>query len=485
MNLGFESNRPELLHTLEDVIRIFIPDVKFTGSDTCAKLRITVDSHEKIVVLARVIDKDCLKLEIKEEFHQDEEPNNQVRRLARLAVYQLLLKKTGGKGSPWGILTGTRPTKIVHRWLDKGRTFQEVERGLVKRYALAEEKARLLVQVARVQRPFLLHISSPKPVSIYIGIPFCPTRCAYCSFAGEPIGRAGTLVPAYLSALRDEIASVRQILEEFNLQVQAVYLGGGTPTCLSETDFDKLLTFIRESFPWDEVREFTVEAGRPDTLGKTKFQLMKESGVTRVSINPQSMHQETLDLIGRKHSVEEIIEKYYQAIEMKFDINMDLILGLPGETPGHVESTMEKMAKLKPDNLTVHTLAVKRNSIINRERSAFRLANSKDAEEMLEISRKKAQEMGMYPYYLYRQKNILGQLENTGYCFPGKECHYNINIMEERQTIIGLGVGAGSKFVNSQGELEDAVYNPKDISYYLKQLNLLTKKKIDKLVSIV
>lgn len=485
MNLQFFSDRPVLLHTVEDVVRIFFPGVKFVGQGSDAVLSVVTSINEKIEITARISTENDGGCTVAEEYNCEEERENQIRRVSRLAVYHLLKKETDGTGSPWGILTGIRPTKIVHRWMDQGMTRPEIEQRLRTRFELSEEKSRLLIDVSHVQRSFIADSNFSEHVSVYIGIPFCPTRCIYCSFSAEPLSTSKNLVQPYLEALHREIAHVSIAVKNLGLKVQSVYLGGGTPSCLDHRDFALLLSHIGKAFINDDVKEFTVEAGRPDTLDRSKFNTMKKLGVSRISVNPQTMHQKTLDLIGRQHTVEEIVEKYLEARDTGFLLNMDIILGLPGETPWHVGETLDQIAELRPDNLTVHTLAVKRNSVIYRERGKYPLAGAEEAEKMMDISREKAAAMGMFPYYLYRQKNILGHLENTGYCRQGKECLYNINMIEERQTIIGMGVGAGSKLINSNGMLDTSIYNPKDITCYLERIDMVIKKKIDKLVSIV
>ncbi|ATW23966.1 coproporphyrinogen dehydrogenase HemZ [Candidatus Formimonas warabiya] len=486
MNINLLSNRPELIRAVEEVVRIYYPGVKISGEDPQFTIDLAVEAAPRIKIAGTLNHREgTRKFCLEEEFTGDEEHGNQLRRLARVVVYRLLAQEKDKTGSPWGILTGIRPTKIVHRWMDKDWTPDDIKEKLVHRYLLDPEKAELLVQVANVQRPFLPMKERSDQVSVYLGIPFCPSRCTYCSFSAEPLKKVLHLVHPYLDALKWEIEQIGSALKTWGVDVQTVYVGGGTPTCLDEKEFDHFLHAIAKSFPLRNLNEFTVEAGRPDTLNQEKLWIMKERGVSRVSINPQTMHQETLDRVGRKHTVGQVLESCFQAAELGFLINMDLILGLPGETCAQVEETFRRIGEVKPDNLTVHTLALKKKAPMNKEKEAYLRTSNLEVEKMIALSRNWSERMGMVPYYLYRQKNILGKLENTGYCLPGKECLYNIHIMEERQTVLGLGVGAGSKFVSRDLQFLTADYNPKDIACYLERIEETVKKKIDKLATIV
>ena len=407
------------------------------------------------------------------------ERENEKKRAVKLCVYRLLCCLRGGVPSPWGILTGVRPVKIVHRLIEKGYGREKVLEVLQKDYAVAPEKAALLWEVADCQRPFLLPMSALKRVaSVYVGIPFCPTRCLYCSFPGYPLARWEKWTEPFLSALLREIEEVGREMRSLEWKVQSIYIGGGTPTCLGERETAAFLAAVREWF-WDsETAEFTVEGGRPETLTAEKLALLKEYGVSRLSINPQSMQDKTLRLIGRSHSARDIMEAVERARRFGFaTLNMDVIVGLPGETAAEVFSTMEEIKKLRPENLTVHTMAVKRASQLKEEYSRWELPAAEEVNAMLEITRAAAREMGMRPYYLYRLKRILGNLENVGYSLPGHESCYNIQMIEERQTVVGLGGGAGSKwFAPETGALAGS-YNPKDPINYVERVEELIERK--------
>ena len=425
---------------------------------------------------------------------EGQEQVNLKRRLMRRLTLQVLQEITGTEAGPWGILTGIRPSKVVHRRLDQGWKPEQIEGELIQEYALDRIKAQLLVEVAQRQRPFLRSGADiPHLVSIYVGIPFCPSRCLYCSFPSYTWPRKGNLVELFLSALIREIQTVGTELRRADIGVQSIYVGGGTPTSLLPEQLSRLLAALRGNLPiysweqWDQSRygEFTVEAGRPDTLDAERLEVMKESGVNRLSINPQTMQDRTLNLIGRKHSAAETIRAYQLARQIGFNcLNMDVILGLPGETAEDVAFTLKTLSKLQPDNLSVHTLAIKRASRLKEEREQWILPGTKEVETMSCISQAAAASMGMQPYYLYRQKNILGNLENVGYARPGWENIYNIQVMEERQTIIGLGGGAGSKWVNRQDFTLTNTYNPKDPQNYVDRIEEILGKKIDRIRSL-
>ena len=399
----------------------------------------------------------------------------QQRWLARLNLYHLLIEITGQASNPWGILSGIRPAKLVHRMLDQGRTPETVLKSLTQDFALQPEKAQLVTGVALRQRPFLLRPEElANKVSIYIGIPFCPTRCLYCSFPANVLpGEEAT--QAFLTALFADMAAAREALSRYGLSVQTVYIGGGTPTSLTLPDLDALLAKTVTLFA-GEATEFTVEAGRPDSLDDAKIRLLVDYGVNRVSVNPQTMQQKTLKLIGRMHSVQDIICVFGKIRMCNIPvINMDIIAGLPGESVGDMADTLRQITALKPDSLTVHTLALKRGSRLSESVEAYEMPDALVTAEMLSLADQTAKNLGMLPYYLYRQKRMAGNLENIGYSLPGKECIYNIQVIEERQTILGIGPAATTKVVQPCGLTN--YYQPKDISTYINTLpNRLQKR---------
>ena len=393
-------------------------------------------------------------------------------------VFDLLASYTG-KHPKWGALTGIRPVKLIHEMLDKGLDYESAKKQLLNVYKLHPEKAELLIRTARNQRP-LIDMPYANKATVYIHIPFCSTRCLYCSFPSDLISRVSGKMDAYLDCLEQEMAPVMEQLASRGTEVDTVYIGGGTPTVLGHAHLERLLGIVQENIAQRfKLREYTVEAGRPDSLDRKKLQLMKDYGVTRVSINPQSMNQETLDLIGRSHTVDDIVEIYKQAREVGFDsINMDVILGLPGETEQHMRHTMEGIAALKPDNITIHTLAVKRASAWRESFRQYDPSRKGLAEGMAEVCEEWLYRLGMEPYYLYRQKYMLDHLENIGYAMPGKECLYNIQFMHEKRDIWAFGAGASSKIYYPEEDRLVRIGNVKNLDEYLSRADEMTEKKL-------
>ncbi|WLR51457.1 coproporphyrinogen III oxidase [Bacillus tianshenii] len=394
-----------------------------------------------------------------------------------------LLQKLTGVKQPWGTLTGIRPTKLYHRYLQK-MPREETQEQLKERFLISDEKISLMEKIVDRQltvMPDLYEVANE--VSIYIGIPFCPTKCAYCTFPAYAInGRQGS-VDGFLGGLHYEIEETGRWLKENNVNITTVYFGGGTPTSITAEEMDRLYDTMYRSFPsMDRVREVTVEAGRPDTITPEKLQVLNKWNIDRISINPQSYIQETLKAIGRHHTVEETIEKFHLAREMGMNnINMDLIIGLPGEGVKELEHTLIETEKLMPESLTVHTLSFKRASEMTRNKEKYKVADSDEIQEMMKLASEWTVDKGYDPYYLYRQKNILGNLENVGYALPGQESLYNILIMEEQQTILGLGCGAASKFVHPDTRKITRFANPKEPKVYNEKFIEYTNKKLEKL----
>jgi oxygen-independent coproporphyrinogen-3 oxidase len=393
------------------------------------------------------------------------------------SVYDLLSSFTG-KHPRWGILTGIRPVKIVHELLDRGCSREDVRHTLQEIYRLHPSRVDLMMKTAEVQRP-LIRKGGPRTVSVYIHIPFCSSRCFYCSFPSDLFGRISDKIGDYLDCLHREMSALSDEFQRLGISVDTVYIGGGTPTVLAYADLERLLCMtescFRSRFP---LSEYTVEAGRPDSLDPQKLRLLKNYGVTRISINPQSMNQETLDRVGRNHTTEDVARTFQQARETGFDcINMDVILGLPGETPRHMEHTMEAIAALGPENITVHTLAVKRASALKESFHQYDPSRRGLAEEMSAVCRRWTEHMDMVPYYLYRQKYMLDHLENVGYTVPGKECRYNIDIMEEKRSIWAFGAGASSKLYHPEEDRLERVANVKNLEDYISRIGEMIERK--------
>lgn len=420
----------------------------------------------------------------------DESPRSFEHRLRRVAKGLLVdvLGDLRGFSPGWGMLTGVRPTKLVHQMLDAG--VADPEHELRTAYRLAPDKAALVTGVARLQRPYLNQ--DPRAISLYIGIPFCPSICSFCSFSIYPILEHKGQVPGFLAALGREMEIIGEAIRELGLRVQSIYFGGGTPTSPRDEDFAWMLdqaaaTLLKGQQP----EEYTVEAGRPETITRPKLDAMAAHGVTRISVNPQTTVQATLLHLGRIHTV----EKFYRAYDLvrnhahPFVVNSDIIIGLPGEGPEEVAYTLQEMKRLAPDNLTVHTLAIKRGSKLHQMEGqaaeALRALTYDEAEHLIRDAARTAAAMGQHPYYLYRQKFMVGAMENVGYSLPGRESVYNIQMMEERQTVIGLGGGATSKWYKPlggySGWLLKAPDNPNDPASYMARVEELARRRVEEL----
>ncbi len=401
------------------------------------------------------------------------------------ALYRALAFETK-KELPWGTLTGIRPTKILMKELMKepiinAQVVTKITQSFIDTYSVSENKAKLGVEIAVRERDILQTIDLEKGYSLYIGIPFCPTTCLYCSFTSYPIIRYKEKVEKYLEACEKEMQFVAKTYKNRNLN--SVYIGGGTPTTLTASQLEWLLKRIMELFDMSSCKEFTVEAGRADSITKEKLEVIKRYGVTRISINPQTMRNETLKLIGRNHTVEEVKQVFHLAREMGFtNINMDLIVGLPGETDEDVLYTMNEVTKLDPDSVTVHSLAIKRASALHQLIQEKGIKVMHNSEATMEITEKAARKMQMMPYYLYRQKNMAGNFENVGYAKAGKFGIYNILIMEEVQSIVAIGAGTVSKIVFPNGRIErcDCV---KDVDLYIERIEEMIQRKADMFIN--
>ena len=390
-------------------------------------------------------------------------------------LYRLLSAQTG-KELPWGTLTGIRPTKIALTKLYDGWTDEQIETYMRETYFTSKEKIDLSIDVAERERRLLSTIDYENGYSLYVGIPFCPTTCLYCSFTSFPIVKWEKRMDLYKEALFKEMEYVAEQMKDRPLST--IYFGGGTPTSLNPQDLDEILTKVEELFPVEQAVEFTVESGRPDSITREKLQVLRNHGISRISINPQTMKQATLDLIGRRHTVEDVKEKFRLARELGFDnINMDLIVGLPGETIDDVRQTMEEIKALGPDSVTVHSLAIKRAARLNIYKERYGNLKIVNTQEMIDLTAQYAEEMGLKPYYLYRQKNMAGNFENVGYAVPGKECLYNILIMEEKQTIAACGAGTTTKvYFPAENRIERAE-NVKEVEQYIDRIDEMIGRK--------
>lgn len=455
------------------------------GRRVITRLKVSVDDGEAVLrksSLARL----------------DERFGAEVNRLVKKNLYLLLADNFGLDCVPYGILHGVRPTKIIQRWLAEG--FGVTSQGVIDRdkisrricsdYLTDRDKANLLTEVSISQLP-ILHSGDAKTISVYVGIPFCKTRCLYCSFPSHVLP-AENKIADFMRTLARDIEAASDAIERYGFKVQTIYIGGGTPTALPEKFFAEMLETVHKNFHGANVEEFTVEAGRPDTITEQKISAMKNFGVTRVSINPQTMQQRTLDFIGRKHSVEDFIRAFHDlrgASDWK--INADLILGLPGERLADFKDSLSKVLALAPDDITLHALAIKRGSKmqariadeINRLED-FNLPSDSEVREMSAFAEKLLRGENYLPYYLYRQGYSSGQIENVGWCRRGAEGIYNVQMMGERQTILGIGGAASTKVPDFANKRIQTAFNAKDLTTYLRDVDKYIERRENILAEI-
>ncbi|NLW57099.1 MAG: coproporphyrinogen dehydrogenase HemZ [Firmicutes bacterium] len=390
-----------------------------------------------------------------------------------------LLKQSRDLELPWGILTGVRPTKIYHYLRDLGFYSREIREKLETLYLLAPDKAALLVEVGENQRPWLE--AAEEQLCIYIGIPFCPTKCRYCSFASYPLSTHAHLVKGFLAALMYELEVIGQALSQVDRPVVALYIGGGTPTVLNHQQLSTLLRQIDQQLPMADLQEFTVEAGRPDTLDREKLSILRDNGVTRISVNPQTTNPQTLQLIGRQHTLADLDRAVKLVREVKIPcLNMDMIIGLPGESEQDWENTLKRLLSAEAENITLHTLAPKRAAVWDYSQIKQEI-NAEQVSLSLERIYAQLRIKGYHPYYLYRQRRSVAGQENTGYTLNGWEGIYNILMMEERTTIIGLGGGAISKWFNPETHTLSRTPNPKCPATYQQRIKEIVGEKVNKL----
>ena len=388
--------------------------------------------------------------------------------------YYLAATKVLGTAPPWGALSGVRPTKLSTKCMLEGGSEKDAARLLEKTYFVTPERSRLCVDASKhtLEAAKLLE---PGDLSVYIGIPFCPTRCSYCSFVSESIERFGAFLPPYLEALHREIAYTGKLLADSGYHIRSLYMGGGTPTTLSSAQMKGLLRAIKDSFDLSRCLEFTVEGGRPDTLDEEKLRVIHDGGATRISINPQTMADDVLAAVGRKHTAAQTVEAFRQARAVGFeDINMDLIAGLPEDTPEKFAASLSQVLALNPSNVTVHTLALKKGANLFQNRTA--LPSNEDVSQMLSGAEVSLRAHDFEPYYLYRQKYMSGSFENTGWCRPGFTGWYNIYMMEELHTILSLGGGGMNKINLPAGQLE-RFHNPKSPQDYIARIDTILHQK--------
>jgi coproporphyrinogen dehydrogenase HemZ len=478
-DISISFNKRDFEYDVYTLVKAFYPGKEITTfytdenthpAEAFLKLDVSMyDDHIDLTVDEKNKDKISASVAVPE--NDRKERKNILKRL----IYETLADISGQK-LPWGTLTGIRPTKIPMALMEEGLRNPDIAKYMREVYCTSPKKTALAIAVANREKEILDRINPEEGYSLYVGIPFCPSICLYCSFGSHPYDRWGKFSEEYLSALFKELDYIASKMK--NKKLQTIYIGGGTPTTLNADQLERLLLHIRDSFDMKDVMEFTVEAGRPDTVDLEKMEVLIRNGVDRVSINPQTMNQKTLDTIGRNHTVEQVVTAFDLARKAGFkNINMDIIVGLPGEGLEEVKETLKRIKELHPDSLTVHSLALKRATRLNLFKDVYTPVSFENSQEIMDLVDIAAMEMGMEPYYMYRQKNMAGNLENIGYAVRGCFGIYNILIMEEKQSILAAGSGASSKFVFADGRIERAE-NVKDIKNYIERIDeMLTRKE--------
>lgn len=502
-------NKPEFEYDVHSLIKAFFPKEEVEMYYTCSTEEVSEQNvactHRNMEDLTQEeLDKVTATFSIyygeneiqivwageqeqRKEFSADFSDRRETKNRLKQNLYELL-EKGSGQTLPWGTLTGIRPTKIPMKLMEEGKSREEIASYMKETYLATDEKIELSMDIAERERKLLSKIDYENGYSLYIGIPFCPSTCLYCSFTSYPLGAWKDKVDAYLDALEKEIDFTAETCK--NKKLNSVYIGGGTPTTLEPYQLDRLITKIQNSFSFEDCVEFTVEAGRPDSITREKLQVLKDHGIDRISINPQTMKQRTLEIIGRHHTVDQTIQCYRMARELGFEnINMDLILGLPDESLEDVRHTMEVLKELDPENITIHSLALKRAARLNIFKEYYKDMQMENTQEHMDLCAEYCKEMGLAPYYLYRQKSMAGNMENVGYAKSGKAGVYNILIMEEKQTIMALGAGATTKFVLSETNPDgsrriERVENVKDVKNYLERIEEMITRKRNKMEEV-
>ena len=397
-----------------------------------------------------------------------------VTELVKMTVYDAVAPSLA-QPPVWGSLTGVRPAKLARGLIERGMSRGEAAAYLREHFYVSPERTALTIRAAATAMELDKDIG-PDDISLYVGIPFCPSRCYYCSFVSSTTAQSGHLIEPYLDTLCREIADTAALVREAGKRVQSVYIGGGTPTTLSEQQLARLLDTLEQNFDFSRLREYTVEAGRPDTITPGKLHALRAAGVGRVSINPQSMDDKVLAAIGRRHAAADVLRAYDEARQAGFDaINMDVIAGLAGDTAETFAQTIDTLTGLAPENITVHTLAIKRGADLTDKAAAS--ARRETVSRMLDGASHALQAAGYGPYYLYRQKFTAGGFENVGWCKPGTECFYNVTMMEELQTILSLGAGGVSKRVDRDTGWIERTNNPKYPLEYIRAADRLANGK--------
>ena len=467
-------------YEVQATAKLFIPGVRFILCED----GVIPEEIPNILLTERTENADrhspvCLRVQIllhgRQGEKQDTLPPDADRSVQEWTLCRMLydvLHELTGYTPPWGLLTGIRPVRRLLQ-MAEGRSLEEAAEEMQQCYRISDAKMQLALTTARIQQPILPH--SSKEIGLYISVPFCPTRCSYCSFVSHSMETAYKLIPAYVNKLCEEIAVLGDMIRRYGLTVQSVYIGGGTPTSLNAAQLRTVMEAAAAHIAIDRAREYTVEAGRADTITEEKLRVIREMGATRISINPQTMHDHVLETIGRRHTVQQVLDAFETARAVGFDdINMDLIAGLPGDDEAGFAESLSRVMALDPESITVHTLSVKRSATMYQSDAVQNTVPA--VERMAELAARQLPAGGWMPYYLYRQKNTIGNLENVGYAKPGKENLYNILIMDETQTILGAGCAASTKLIAPGGDIT-RVMNYKFPYEYIDRFDLMMEKK--------
>lgn len=481
--LGIELKGHDYKYEIAELFKLFTTQFKFIKEDEKfekALINEFIKDEDYIKSTTKYYENNDLKLCNEEVFNinslNEEEIKKKSKTIIKRSIFKVL-SELYDTYVPWGILTGIRPVKIVHSLLDEGLSEVEIRQNLKDNYLIKDEKIDLALDIAKRERVFIYPIDKNK-ISLYVSIPFCPTRCVYCSFPSNPMKQFGHLRENYVKAIVKEIKGLAKLLKETNKEIETLYIGGGTPTTLEAEQLDDLIKALFMELDLTKIKEFTVEAGRPDTITREKLEVMKKHNVTRISINPQTMNNETLVKIGRDHNVDDIVRCFNMARDLGFNnINMDIILGLVDENVEMVRNTLERIKELSPESLTVHTLAIKRASTLKENLDKYELTRYEEMVSMINLSMEYAKSMGLNPYYMYRQKHMLGNLENIGYAKEGFECIYNIQIMEEKQSNLAVGAGAISKYVYVDEDRIERTDNVKNVEIYIDRVDEMIERK--------
>ena len=457
---------------LQTVCMLFFPRAKFSNTETINAdtpvAIVKVSSSEKTAYAeASLTMGERTVLKYYSEDFTENVPKQNTKSIAASKARYSAASEFCKYNPPWGILTGVRPTKLAFDRINAGMTKEQTVKSLRSDYLLYPKKAILATDIARYESKVIKNYTE-KDCSLYISIPFCPTRCAYCSFVSYTTKKLLSLIPDYLTAMKEEIKLLSSLIKERGYNVVTVYIGGGTPTTLDEAQLSDLLSCIDMYFDTELLREYTVEAGRADTITKEKLKICKDHNVTRVSVNPQSLCDQVLQNVGRMHTTKQFYKAYDMAVQSGIPhINTDLIIGLPGDNFSIYSQTIEKIVELSPDNITAHTLAAKKSSVLTTEGGELFTEDYRDLAKCVDYTQIITKNADYIPYYMYRQKNSAGNLENVGFCKKGTECIYNILMMEEVHTIFAVGAGAVTKLTRDGGEKIQRVFNPKYPYEYL------------------